>query len=1005
MPFLNEEENNPFRPSVEQSTYGFEITTADNEPLHDYSFGEEFEAGFKTESWVYREVINEGESTTVEDAINKGTLSNFIERSALAAQYENFDAEPFMRKEDEDFKDWYAKAANKNDISIIQSRIDEQLESRKIVENGGAGAVLGMISGAVLSPELLIPVAGEFALLSKGKTGINIARTLGMNLGADGIHELINYSTDRTYSEEQLGYAMLGSALINGAFGGFAYKGLKAAAKQSDNANAVVDSFVDEVIELGNDLDPLAVRHAGAAQTADISYEIKSADLLRKLHLGLASGVGDKRKQFLPSSLLGAVQNSRTVQKINVLLYENSLFYKENAKGIAMPASAELRLEQHKGRIVDSYTRAEKIFGDYQTNTAAPMKKAKFNVEVSRAIRAGTHDNAHVAKTARMYKAKVFNPLLDELKRIGKLEADVDPHYLTRIWKREAVIAKRPILHEKLVTYFKSQASAAGKVLDDSELGYLEDAANNTITNILGGDIMGGAVIASGNAGVNPLKKRALDIPDDLVEEFIENDIDAITSKYVDSVSKVIEKERLFKDNGWESIADIEKEIRDEFQPLLDAATNPKELAKLQEELTEAVKFADQATARVFGTEAADKAFGHQAITDVMKLMTLSKLGSVLLASVGDIARITQEFGHTGLGSGIKLMLHNASKNAKKEEYGRLGVLTERVLSTRLNAFVGVEDTTGVGFISRYIDKAFKTFGAISGMKYWNDGLKTMAVYAGEHSILKNASKLVTGETLSPKAIEEMARWGVSKDIAARIGDQFTKHGDLNGGMMLSNIEKWDDPVAFDSFVNALTKMSLQVINTPTKGTLPHAFDSVYGKALLQFKSFLPTSHVQTLVPMVQTPDAKRLVGTAEMIMLGSAMYYFKEHAYNDDPKTGDWKQIIVEGVDKSGVVSLVFEGNNMLEKATGNTYGIRPALGITDGAQRYRNVNLAGALAGPTAGALSDVSEIFSHAAQGDLRGSDLKAGARLTPFYNLFYTRWATDRMIDNLADKIDK
>lgn len=992
MPFYEDEENNnPFRPTAEQSTYGYEVT-ADSATTSnpEQTFGESVSAGFKAENWMYRlSQEGQGERTLFEAADINNDNQNIVDQMA------SFDPVPHIREQDKGFEDWYSKAANANDVRIIQERIDSQLKNREFVNNGGVGSMLGMVGGAILSPELVIPVIGEASLLAKGKLAANIYKVFAANVAADGIHELINYKTDRTYTDDQLGYAMLGSVVLNGIFGGFAYKSIMKQAKLEKNTNEVIDEIQDNVIDIGTNFDPhsMPLRHAGAAQTAEESYELKADALLRGLH---GSGLGKKKSMLLSNNLMGALAKNKAVRKVTGLLYENSFYYKSNASGIATPASVELKLERYKGVIVTAFKKSEKIYKDYMENTADALTKEEFRTQVSIAIRAGTHSDAHVAKAARMYKEKVFNPLGKKAKELKLLDGDLDPKYLMRVWNREAVMASRPLFKEKLVKHFKTKADNAG--VEDH---FLEDAADATITNILGGDVMSGAIISSGMKGTNPLKGRVLDIPDEMVEEFIENDIEALSKRYVDNMSLAIEKEKFLKENGWEHINDIEVDIRDEYNLLINKTTDAKKIKALEEEKKEAIDFVASAFKRTFG--GADDAGAFDPImNNARKVMTMAKLGRVLLSSMADVGRIHQEFGMTGIGNGIKIMFSRATKGMKKEQYAQLGALTEKVLNTRYNAMMGVDDVTGTGIISRAIDKLYKGFGTLTGISAWNDGVKTMAIYAGEHSILLNGARLASGKKIDNKIVEELARWGISKDVAERIGKQFNKHGETKSGLLSSNFEKWTDTEAFDAFANALTKISLQVINTPTKGALPRIFDKALGKTVMQFKSFQYASHTQTLVPALQTPDAKRLVGTLEMITIGSMVYYAKEHAYNDKPKTGDWKQVIVEGIDRSGVFALPFEINNIVEKATMGTVGVRPAFGLSE-AQRMRNVNVFGALAGPLAGASADVAIPLGHMFQGDLTEGDITRMFRVMPYQNLWWTSWMTNQLRDNLKEQV--
>ena len=999
MPFYDDEpNNNPFRPTFEQQQYGFtpEELRRHDEIKHEPSFAESFGAGFESENWLTRTTQDAlVEKTSVESALTPDSKLAQDDFLTLSQKLDAFDYRPFLRDKDQDYIDWFAAgAAEERDIGIIQKRVDELLKRKQDVENGGIGSFAGMVTGAILSPELILPVIGEASILSKGKLGTNLMKVFGTNVAADSLHEFINYKTDRNYDTDQAGAAILGSFLLNAAFGGLNWRAAKKLAKQEQDSKAVLDAIADDVVKLGEQANPHTNRSVGAAQVDD-AWELKADDLLRKIH---GTGLGSGKGMLISNNLMGALSKSRVVRKITGLLYENSFYYKKNAEGIAMPASAELRLERRKGATVNAYKESRKLYNEYAAATTDKVSEAEFRKLISRAIREGNSENPFVAKAAKIYKKDVFNPLLKDLKRLGLIEEGIDlnPNYLNRVWDREKVLANRAVLKTKLVSHFAKQ-----EMNKDVERYYLEDAADDVITNMLGGDIIKSNHIA-GVGSANPLKGRALDINESEFEDFLVNDIEVLADRYNKQIGKVIEKEDLLRDNGWKNFNEVEREIRDEYNALINAA-KPEDVKGLQDEMTEAIEFVATAVERTFGTGKQLNKL-ERGVTNALKVSTLSKLGSVLIASLGDIARITQEFGNVGLGRGLKLMVRGATKNLKQDEYEKLGALTERVLNERYNALAGIDDAhTGTGIISNGIDRLYRSFGKITFMDRWNNGAKMMAIYAGEHSLIDNALKMAAGGTLDPKAIEEMARWGIDKTMAERIGKMFKKHGREKDGLYISNFEDWTDGIALDAYANSLTKMSLQVINTPTKGVLPTAFDSTLGRAMLQFKSFMFASHAQTLVPMLQTPDAKRMIGSLEMISIGALAYYAKEQAFNKEPKEMTWQDLIAEGIDKSGLLSIPFEVNNIVEKATGNVVGVRPLLGL-DSAQRYRNINVTGALMGPLPGMVEDIFTPIGHAFQGDLTKGDVNRLWRLAPYQNYFLTRHWTNKLRDSLAEKVD-
>jgi hypothetical protein len=99
-----------------------------------------------------------------------------------------------------------------------------------------------------------------------------------------------------------------------------------------------------------------------------------------------------------------------------------------------------------------------------------------------------------------------------------------------------------------------------------------------------------------------------------------------------------------------------------------------------------------------------------------------------------------------------------------------------------------------------------------------------------------------------------------------------------------------------------------------------------------------------------------------------------------------------VEGVDRSGLMTVFSEFNNMLEKINPN-FGLAGLTG--EAASRYASRNMTAAWAGPSAGLLQDIVDTTSALSQDGWSGADTHRVRGLLPYQNLFYLRLGLDKV----------
>jgi len=98
----------------------------------------------------------------------------------------------------------------------------------------------------------------------------------------------------------------------------------------------------------------------------------------------------------------------------------------------------------------------------------------------------------------------------------------------------------------------------------------------------------------------------------------------------------------------------------------------------------------------------------------------------------------------------------------------------------------------------------------------------------------------------------------------------------------------------------------------------------------------------------------------------------------------------VIEGIDRSGVLGILMEMNNTLEKVSANNIGFRPLIGIDAPASRYASRSALDSIVGPTFGLVGDSIKVMGAASnQFEWAPSDTRAIRRLIPGQNLSFLR----------------
>ena len=572
-------------------------------------------------------------------------------------------------------------------------------------------------------------------------------------------------------------------------------------------------------------------------------------------------------------------------------------------------------------------------------------------------------------------------------------------------------------------------ARKLGDFLSDADRdGYLDEIVEDIYAKVTGRIYDGEVPTNIAVAARGPLKERTFNIPDELIEKYLDSDAEMIGRHYARVMAADIELAERFgspdmKDAFVDVAADYNK-LRDRISrdESLDGAGRQKALQKLA--AREKADIRDLEGVRDLLRGHYRPEIQHTTWARIGRAANtfnyVRAMGGVLVASLTDAVRPAMVHGLKAyMQDGIAPLIKNASAVKMSVQEAKLaGAISERILAGRLATMAEITDPYALNSpFERLLENAGVGFSRLTGLLHWNDFQKSLTSVITQNRILKNAEIAARkGFDALPDAEKAyMGLLGIGQGRAEDIGKLFAAHGETLDGVRVANSNSWgDDPIASvlrRAYRAAVNKDVDSVIVTKGVGDVPLMANTPLGRSLLQFKSFAIASNQRVLIRGLQEDKARFVGGMIGMSTVGMFIYMLKqlESGRPISSNPGTW---IAEGLDRSGIFSVAFEINNALEKAGApGVYTAASALGtlvnpeadMMQPASRYAVRSTVGGFLGPSFGAATDAVNLtalgFSNMrsiAQGEggtISSGDIQAIRRLTPFASLPYWRWAID------------
>ncbi|WP_417244287.1 hypothetical protein [Celeribacter sp.] len=791
--------------------------------------------------------------------------------------------------------------------------------------------------------------------------------------------------------------------------------------KSVNNPGSFKSTDAGETVLTSDDLTDIQRPTAGQGGSVGAAASTRNnAEEKLKSALGM-----EKAVRFQDPMLRTATSQSIATRRIVQELAETPLTYEKNALGVATPLAAETEIKMSQAGLYNAMKETDDLFvayrkgrarrvgdlarigaGDLVGRNEGQLDRVKFNEEIGRAMRrADQHNIPEVAKAAKVWRDKVFDPLKQDAIDLRLLPEGVDVEtaagYLNRVYNSEKIAARRGEFTSIVARWLKSQQSKEG--WEDAEIFDLADEITDRVLGTPDGRLPYDAYLSRDSNPIpqsrakrevrGPLKGRVFMIPDEMIEDFLESDINVVGRIYTRTMSADVALTRRFESAEMEAPLG---EVRRDYANKIAAAKTDAERTKLSKARDADIRDLAAIRDRLRGTYALPRDPNSVLVRAgrvVRSLNYLRLLGGMTLSALPDIARpvMVHGFGRV-MGDGLGPMMRNfKAYQLAADEVKQAGTALDMVLDSRSMAIADVTDDFGrYSKFERGVRYAADQFGVVSLMAPWNAATKQFAGVVTMSRALDGIDKWTKG-IADTATVENLARAGIDEDMARRIGAQFAAHGDDADGVKLANTANWDDRGAVQAFRGMIVKDVDRIIVTPGQDK-PLWMSTELGAVIGQFKSFSIASTQRVFLAGLQQRDAAFLSGMGMMVGLGMLSYYLKAKTAGYEPtdNPGTW---LAEGIDRSGSLGWFFEVNNLTEKLTRGTVGVSA---LTGGPimSRYASRNVIGALIGPTSGAISDAAQAIGALSAGDWRESDTSAMRRLLPYQNLFYMRQLLDQ-----------
>jgi hypothetical protein len=631
-----------------------------------------------------------------------------------------------------------------------------------------------------------------------------------------------------------------------------------------------------------------------------------------------------------------------------------------------------------------------------------PLTRRRFGKEAAK----GESKDPHVQAVTKLLREKdsgqlagrVTVPKVDP-RYINKLMNDKS--YFTRMYDRERIRANRAEWDSRLGKWFSRSSDA-----DPEEIRAAVDDATD---KIMGNDVgLANFATRISTPKAGPLNDRTLDIPSDMIEEFLVNDPTKVARAYTRELAPQVElAKRGLDDEGFKQVL---QNITDKYNIMKAEATDKlsgkalnKRIDALKTEQTKVQEALIRVRYRVLGkaglmspTASVNERRAVMAARGWRNWVAATRLGgTAATGGLMDLAKITAQYGFAPTMAKLtKLAVSPEFRAYAKKEGRRAGSVIEVALAKRISAVYEGAMTEG------WTDKMAHGLYKYTGLNHIMDFNRTLNAVMFEDTMLKYAAKVAKGGKLPQYTRARLASLGLGDAEMKEIAEEVAANGGKLDGVRVSGSALWKNKELADRYDAAILKDSHITIQQPGAADRVWWMDSETGKFIGQLKSFALSAPTRLTAGGAQMAGQGAYGASARffgfMLMGGYLTHTLRQVVAGRKPKT-EPGAAFNEAITESGMLGILPD----IVSPPLRLFG--PKLGLETSA-RYTDRNVFASYGGPALGAAQDVYTAATNSADGGVSAKDVHAMRRLVPWQNHFLFRRAINGLEGELSEALD-
>jgi hypothetical protein len=1011
---------------------------------------EEQSSPISTFNDVYKSPYVAPEEYSFSESVGAG-FRQYTGFQALSRLIENTDFEddpsydPMQDPQVPEGYEWrFLNSSSAYETTVRLERLQEDLKDLEIIENGN---ILGVGLGGLLSPLTLAPL-GTFKTLTQASFLKRFVGSAAFTTALYAPEEFLiaSQSEGRTELGQTL-VPLVGAGIIGGTIGGLFGKRIAGNMRPADDfAQEGEEGIFRSVGASADEGSPQNLRRSmdnEALEETGINLEklkwnpvtrlTQSANLTsRKIVSGLVDMGGVIQKKVQGGKVTGESMD-QSVETTFRSTYLSSLLDSMRAMDTAYLAFRGVVAKSGDiGRSMQLLTMKGKDF--IQRNQT--LSEFGFRERVAKAMRNGDVDEVvdsatpFVNQAAQGYR-KHFNKIKENAEEVKLFEIELGKkikgleiavaegkataEQLAQAKARLVQLRQQGVLLNTATGYvprvpridkIEKNAERFKSIVSNWAMGHFrytrqeaDEYADEIILNYTNSrpfyNLDEGADSIDWITNASGVKARSFEIPDKLIEEFLENDIEVLARHHTKTMGIDIELTRAYGDV---SMSNIIKQITQEYDALVKQAPTIAEKQKLKQGLADDLRDIRGLRDRLRGTFGASKDPHNMTSRFVRQMKSFNVLvgmGGAAVSSIPDVIRPIMTEGLKNVYEhGYRHMFKSQRsiiKQMTKKEARQAGIAVDAALGLRANSFSDIGDLFGSRYaMERALNQSTGLFFLMNGLNYWNQAIKEFS--SNVISLRMTSAIMKNYQTLSNADRRKLLANGIDGNDAFRMQELIKKHGQKVDGEWLPNTALWGDKDMVRKFRNALNQSVDRTIITPGAGDRALWTSTEMGSLITQFKGYGQGATVRLLTSGLQEKDAAFWQGAMLLVAMASLVNEFKKKQYGID-KEQTYSELLVDAVDRSGVLGWFTDVNNSIEKLSDYRLGLRPAMGKSQGYLPFGAK--VGAIFGPTASNITTASSVATDILSGEADESTLRSARFITPTGNLPY--------LDPIWDKI--